>query len=129
MILLTALLMQSGQPGPMMPSARDLHTGCHLLLQGTDVPKRDGKAELFSGVVCSALELSAIAKREGAVESGDNRLRFCLPKTVEASTNSDRAMAAAYIDWYEQQPARANQMDGPIAFVVAMIDRWPCPSK
>lgn len=124
-----ALLMQVASVPAPMPTPRDLHTSCHLLLRGNDANQVDGQHEPFSSWSCALATLSAITHREGRAEGKPNDLRFCLPNTADVSADIGRAMAAAYIDWFEQRPQRANQMEGRTAFVLAMIERWPCQPR
>lgn len=131
-MILAALALAQSQPPPPSISAtpRDLHTGCHLTLRETDVPQRDGRNEPFSAAICRLAIIGAILHREGRSATDRNDLRFCLPHSADADSNPSRAMAAAYVDWYESNPARANSMpDGRTALVVAMIERWPCQPR
>ena len=72
------------------------------------------------------IALGAIVHRESRVEGKDNRFRFCLPKTAEISQNPTRAMAYAFIDFFEANAAAIADRPGNEAFVAAMIFKWPC---
>jgi hypothetical protein len=118
----------SALPRPL-PNARELYVGCSLYVRGDDVAKgRDGYATNYSSVICGFQSLAAIANRESMIAGKNNALRFCLPKTAEATQDPTRAMAYAYLDYFERIGSRMADKDGATVFIVAMIDKWPCES-
>lgn len=130
-----AVTPAQGQDIPLpVPTVRDLYVGCNLAVQRTDVPKRaDGRFERFSAAWCGMAALKAIANREGQ-QPAHKGYTFCLPKTAEISTDPARAMAFAYIDYYERysgyfetrNPGTLSS-DGETFYLAAMIKKWPCP--
>lgn len=112
------------------PTPRDIYVGCYLYLQGIELPRDDqGLARPYSAARCGGLAVLAIARREGRVPGQRNDLRFCLPDTADVDTDPARAMAAAYIDWYERTGSRMPQREYAGAFTIAMISRWPCEGR
>lgn len=119
---------------PAPPTARDLYVGCYLYVHGNDVPKdTTGHAENYSASWCGLAAIKAVTYREG--EQPEHKgLTFCLPKTSEMSTDPARAMAFAYLDYYEKyisyfetkRPGTPSA-DGETFYTAAMISRWPCP--
>jgi hypothetical protein len=109
------------------PTARDLYVGCSLLVNDNDVLRNSsGKAERYSAARCAGQGLSAITYREGWSQDKDNKYRFCLPKTPEASQNPTRAMAYAYLEYFEANSFRVAAEDGQTNYTIAMIVKWPC---
>ena len=128
-IILIALISTGvqgeGLPTPK-PTARDLYVGCYLYVHRYDVPKDDdGRPQIFSAAWCSLAAIKAISYREGKRPEHKGHT-FCLPKTAELSTDPARAMAFAYMDYYESIVNGIENVDGELAYTVAMIKRWPC---
>jgi hypothetical protein len=112
------------------PTARDVYVSCWLYVNNADVPKdAAGKLQPFSSERCGVYSLVAITYREGRSKTEDNRYRFCLPNTAELSTDSPRAMAFAYVDYFESRAAQLASKDGKTAYTAAMILKWPCPAQ
>lgn len=108
------------------PTARDLYVGCYLSAHQTDVPKdAAGRFERFSGAWCDLASLKAVTNREGK-RPEHKGYTFCLPESVELNTNLGRAMALAYLDYYESIVTGIAGQDGETAYTVAMIKKWPC---
>lgn len=107
------------------PTARDMYISCYLLAHETDVPSRpNGKPETFSMTWCGARGLAEIAGHEGkAVES---KYKFCLDDRAATQTDTLKAMAYAYLDFYENNANLNRGADGRAAFLFAMVARWPC---
>jgi hypothetical protein len=114
---------------PPLPSPSDLYVGCYLFVHKTDVPvDAESHAEMFSGARCGLTSILAITYREGA--NDHQRLKFCLPKTTDVRIDPARAMAIAYLEWFELYGSRIpNDHDGNAAFVTAMIMKWPCSGR
>lgn len=112
-------------PAPK-PTARDLYVGCYLMVHRTDVPKdNNGHPEVFSADWCGLAAIKAITYREGD-RPEHKGYTFCLPKTAEMGTDPARAMAFAYMDWYESIVTGIEDKDGESAYVVSLIKKWPC---
>ncbi len=113
-------------PAPK-PTARDMYVACYLLAHDSDVPKRaSGQAEQFSSSYCAAASLSMIANREG--KENTSKYRFCLDRGAATSANIPKAMAFAYLDYFEGPALRDKGVDGMPAYLFAMMERWPCPA-
>lgn len=123
MIGLLALLLQTAEVAA--PTPRDLYVSCYLYVNQAALSSGNGGREPYNPVTCGLLVLSAIANREG--RSVKSSYRFCLPKTAEVNTAPDRAIAFAYIDYFENVASRIPIEDGRAAFVAALIRKWPCP--
>lgn len=112
------------------PSARDLYIGCSLLVNDNDVLKDSlGNIERYSAAACALQGFIAITNREGWSKDKDNKYRFCLPKTSEASQNPSRAMAYAYLEYFEAHSRRIAAEDGQTNYTIAMIFKWPCTAE
>ena len=119
-------------PAAKQPSitARDLYIGCYLLVHNTDVPAdQAGHALPFSAANCAVTSILAIANREGASTTKENKFRFCIPDGSQESQNPAIAMAAVYLDFYEMNGPRLAANDGVSVYVSAMILKWPCASS
>ncbi len=111
-------------PAPK-PTARDLYIACYLLAHETDVLKRpDGKSELFGSSYCGLASISMIANREG--QENPNKYKFCLDRSASTTANIPKAMAFAYLDYYEGPALKDKGVDGSAAYLFAMMARWPC---
>lgn len=122
------LLIYAAAAPLQVPSARDLYIGCSLFVRQDDVLRdSDGRTRPYSATTCGLQAIMAITDREGRSNTKDNRLRFCLPGTAEASRDPATAMAYAYIDYFERVGSRLPGTDGRYVYVAAMIDKWPCP--
>lgn len=109
------------------PTAKELYIGCYLLARDTDVPLGpDGHFANYSAANCGEQVLSTMTFREGAKPGG--QFRFCLPDTPATREEPAVVMAKAYLDFYERKGARLpKDTDGSGAFIVAMVETWPCP--
>lgn len=115
-----------GIPEPA-PTARELYVGCYLATERDDVLQNSfGKIRRYSASRCEGYAIEAIVYREGRSGAKDNKYRFCLPKTAQASQSPVIAMAYAYVDYYEATASRTPTMDGVTAYLTAMIVKWPC---
>ena len=111
-------------PAPK-PSARDMYVACYLLVNDNDALKQaDGKSELYSSSYCNLASLSMIANREG--KENPSKYKFCLDSRSATSTNIPKAMAFAYLDFYEGAALKDKGTDGSAAYLFAMMARWPC---
>ncbi len=103
----------------------DMYVSCYLYAHNTDVPKRsDGSAEIFSGEMCGLTTIALIVNREG--QRPGMQYTFCLPRTAEFQTDPARAMAFAYLDYYDSRGANMRDATGRQLLLLAMVDRWPC---
>lgn len=114
-------------PAPK-PTARDLYVACYLLAHDTGVlEKDDGSAELFSSDYCKIASLSMITNREG--EANTAKYKFCLDNGAAISADPPKAMAFAYLDFFESGSIVDTGMDGSAAYLMAMMARWPCKDR
>lgn len=106
-------------------SGQDVYVSCYLLVHETDVPQPNGRSELFSASTCAAMSVVAIATREG--DRPEVKYRFCLPSRSSVSGDPARAMARAYLDWYETKGfAAPDQSNGAAMFVISQVETFPC---
>lgn len=131
MIVLAALALAQAAPTyslearPGQPTARDMYIACVLFLDGVDLPlDSEGRARLYSARRCDLDALPEMSSRDGREVS--NRDMFCLPDTPEIGSDPRRAMAQAYVDHYERIGWGSSFFDGEVAFLTAMINKWPC---
>lgn len=109
------------------PTARDMYVSCYLLANDTDVfDKPNGKHEKFSATWCGARAIAEIATHEG--NGVQSKFKFCLDRDAATRTDPAKAMAYAYLDFYERADLRDRNADGRAAYLFAMVARWPCPS-
>lgn len=112
-------------PSPK-PNARDLYVSCFLLAHETDVLKQsNGKSDLFGSSYCSLASISMIVNREG--KENPKKYKFCLDRSASVAANIPKAMAFAYLDFFEGPALKDKGVDGSSAYLFAMIARWPCP--
>jgi hypothetical protein len=108
-------------------TARDIYIGCGLFVRGKDVTRDEqGHQELYSGAQCALYSLMAIGQRQGRRNGEDNRQRFCLPQVYEIRQEPTRAMAYAYIEFFESRPSVLADWSGIDAYMAGMISKWPC---
>jgi len=123
--LAQAASAQSLEARPGQPTARDMYVACVLFLNQVDVPlDSEGKTRLYSARRCDIDGLPEIATRHGRRIS--NLDTFCLPHSSEVNSDPRRAMALAYVDYYEKIGSASSFFDGAGSFLLAMIDKWPC---
>jgi hypothetical protein len=109
------------------PTGRDLYIGCSLYLKKTMIaPSASGMSFPHSAERCAGVGILALVQREGA--KGNDKYRFCLPKTADVRSDPTSAFAAAYVDFFEKTGTRLADTDGLAAMVLAAIDKWPCPT-
>lgn len=125
--VLVAFAAQAGAQEIPRPKAtpKDVYVSCYLLVRDKAVnPDLGGVDPPYQSTTCAAFALLSIATREGAPATV--RYRFCLPDDAYTSAEPAKAMAYAYIDWFEKLGFAVKDDNGAAAFVFAMIDRWPC---
>lgn len=126
--LAAALLSLAGpasvqeMPAPK-PSARDLYVACYLYLRDEAVIS---KSAGYHPMGCAAAALSGMVYREG--QSQPSKYKFCLPSDAAVEADIPKAMAAAYLDGFDELPPAARRGDGAAAFVVVLMRKWPCPA-
>jgi hypothetical protein len=106
------------------PSPSDIFIGCSLLVEGTDIPRRsDGSAQRMSAMMCEALAYGNLARKPHDTPAG---LHVCIPSFIK---DKKHEMAVAYIEGFNKDPKYLlnSAIDGPTAYTVFMVMRWPCP--
>lgn len=111
-------------PGPTLPATSDGDIPSGRITPADVYVSCYGLARGNGGETCSLSALVAIRDREGQVEGGE--MRFCLPDTADVRINPTLAMGYAYIDFYDRVSPQNHTDDGFLAFIAAMIDKWPC---
>lgn len=111
--------------GPGEPTARDMYVSCFLFVNKAEAGKGDvANRPLYSATTCAATALALIVNREG--KRPNTRYTFCLPQSVDVDSDPARAMALAYLDSYEALWVKAPASGGRPAFLLAMVNKWPC---
>lgn len=111
------------------PTAREMYVACTLFVRDAELEVGPpGTMAKVAPTRCAMAGLSAVTFAEG--HQPDRKYNFCLPKTAEMEAGRLRAMAIAYLDYFERRGAMANPGgDGIAAFTLAQVHRWPCPSS
>ncbi|HMT42204.1 hypothetical protein [Sphingorhabdus sp.] len=108
-------------------NAREVYVACYLLTQNASVAE-ENKDFRARSIVCSMLGLKAATFHNGPTVAADVSETFhsCMPTTPDFTDDPSRAMAYAYLAYFEKHAAVIGSASGEKAFLHAMAQKWPC---
>ena len=109
-------------------NAREVYVACYLLTQNASIAEEDKEFRARS-IVCSMLSLKAATFHNGPTASADvpKAFQYCMLNTPEITDDPSRAMAYAYLAYFEKHASVIGSARGETAFLHAMAQKWPCP--
>ena len=122
----SSALAQQQFPDAEEASPRQLYVACSLMLTGDDLAEREvlGRYKPTSAPSCLAATIRALALGNG--RNAEKPLRFCPSGSLDFDTDPPKAMARAYVEYFENAAPQIAKISGLAAFVLAQKEKWPC---
>ena len=110
------------------PTARDLYIGCSLLLRDTETTNvEEGYAPPYSAIACASVVFNAYGY-SSKIKPG-NEWEYCTPEGAAFQANRMNAIAAAYVDTYEELRFPEPNKQGLTMMLYMLKTAWPCSSS
>ncbi|WP_233994318.1 hypothetical protein [Erythrobacter litoralis] len=118
--------MAQKPPEPDAASPRQLYVACTLMLTGNELADREfaGKFKPMSAPACLFAAMNTL--KLGMGQDAQDAFRFCPNGNLDFDSNAPRAMARAYLEYFESSAENLREISGLAAFVIAQKTRWPC---
>jgi hypothetical protein len=125
-LITTPVAAEPAQKLPEKISPRQLYVACSLMISGDDLAVRQigGEFKPTSAAACVTVAVQALAL--GAGNKSEERFRFCPQGTLDFDSDPPRAMARAYIEFFEASAVQLQDTSGLAAFLLSQKTKWPC---
>jgi hypothetical protein len=126
------LPVQTQEPEPASPSAREIYVACSLHIREVGlIHARPNPESTFwidsAGCYWTAVRALSLHTGDRTTGAGSNRTpSFCPPESLNVSVHDVRPLAAEYLIYFERHAAEVAERPAFPVFLRAMIERWPC---
>lgn len=110
---------------PQKPTARELYIGCSLFVRDADIAqKAETSLQAFSAERCALTAFMALKYWRQITPGTD--WEYCIPTTASISADRGKAIANAYLDFYEKYGRVKPEEDGLTIMLYGLKETWPC---